>query len=139
MTFNDVYGLKKAKDIFLEIISYLRNKDNKYREIGSKLRKGILLYGPSGTGKTLLAKAVAGECKTNFIYKSASEFNQKYMGEGSNAIRQLFNRAKELSPCIIFIDELDAIGKRGMDIFNYSSQLERSNTINQLLTELDGF
>lgn len=114
--------------------------NQKFREIGAKLRKGILLYGPSGTGKTLLAKAIAGECGANFVYRSGSEFIDKYVGIGAKRVRETFNLAKKLRPCIIFIDEIDALGKRQRSYSNnYRYNMDRTNTINQFLTELDGF
>lgn len=141
VTFNDIYGMDEIKAQFKETINYFKSDKSKYRAIGARLKKGILLYGPSGTGKTLMARAVAGECDVNFIYQSASEFMDKYIGVGSSRVRELFKKARELQPCIIFIDEIDALGSRVLDktLVDQSASIEKNNTINQLLTELDGF
>jgi cell division protease FtsH len=141
VTFNDIFGMDEIKAQFKETINYFKSDKSKYRAIGARLKKGILLYGPSGTGKTLMAKAVAGECNVNFIYQSASEFMDKYIGVGSSRVRDLFKKARELQPCIIFIDEIDALGSRVLDkgLVDHAASIEKNNTINQLLTELDGF
>ena len=133
--------MDEIKAQFRETISYFKSDKSKYKAIGARLKKGILLYGPSGTGKTLMAKAVAGECDVNFIYQSASEFMDKYIGVGSARVRDLFRKARELQPCIVFIDEIDALGSRVLDktLVDQSASIEKNNTINQLLTELDGF
>lgn len=140
VTFNDIYGLEEVKQQMKEIIEYLKD-GSKYKKIGARLRKGVLLFGPSGTGKTLLAKAIAGESKANFIYRSGSEFIEKYVGVGANRIRDTFKLAEKMKPAIIFIDEIDALGTRvrTKNAFNSSYASDLNNTINQLLTELDGF
>lgn len=135
-TFADVAGVNEAKQELQEVVDFLSNGE-KYRKIGAKIPKGILLVGPPGTGKTLLAKAVAGEAGVPFLSMSGSEFVEIYVGVGASRVRDLFNRAKRQAPCIIFIDELDAIGKtRGN---NLNGNDEREQTLNQLLTEMDGF
>ena len=134
---DDVAGLESNKRDILEVIDFFKNKD-KYLQIGSKMPKGILFYGPSGTGKTLLAKAIAGECGISFIYMSGSEFNQLYIGVGSSRVRNLFENAKKNSPCIIFIDEIDALGRKRSSN-GVSNDSEKENTLNQFLVELDGF
>ena len=134
--FSDVAGEDEAKENLAEIVDYLHNPD-KYKEIGASMPKGILLVGPPGTGKTLLAKAVAGEANVPFFSMSGSEFVEMFVGMGASKVRDLFSQAKEKAPCIVFIDEIDAIGKKR------DSQLggndEREQTLNQLLTEMDGF
>lgn len=136
--FSDIYGMEEAKKELLEIVEYLKDP-LKYQAIGARLRKGVLIYGPPGTGKTLLAKATAGECQANFIYSSASEFIEMYVGVGAKRIRNIFKQAREQQPAIIFIDEIDGIGgKRNRD-GNDQHDSERNNTLNQLLTEIDGF
>ncbi len=137
ITFDDVAGVDEAKEELKEIIEYLRTPD-KFLNIGGKIPKGILLVGPPGTGKTLLAKAVAGEAKVPFFSMSGSDFVEMFVGVGASRVRDLFAQAQEKAPCIIFIDELDALGKaRGMNPL--SSHDEREQTLNQLLSEMDGF
>jgi cell division protease FtsH len=135
-TFNDVAGQEEAKESLVEIVDFLHNP-NKYSEIGAKLPKGALLVGPPGTGKTLLAKAVAGEAKVPFFSLSGSDFVEMFVGMGAARVRDLFSQAVEKAPCIIFIDEIDAIGK-SRDA-NLSTNDEREQTLNQLLSEMDGF
>jgi cell division protease FtsH len=138
VTFNDVAGLEGAKEEIEEIVDFLRNP-KKYTELGAKIPKGALLVGPPGTGKTLLAKAVAGEAKVPFFSLSGSDFVEMFVGVGASRVRDLFKQAKDKSPAIIFIDEIDAIGRaRGKNNFTGSND-ERENTLNQLLTEMDGF
>ena len=139
-TFNDVHGLEYAKSELGEIISYLRDPQA-YQNIGARLRRGVLLHGPPGPGKTLLAKATAGESNASFLFCTASEFVEIYVGMGAKRIRQLFEKARRLSPCIIFIDEIDGIGSRRSNQFSdqVGSDIERITTLNQLLTEMDGF
>ena len=138
ITFKDVGGLKEAKEELKEIVDFLKNP-KKYERMGARVPKGVLLVGPSGTGKTLLAKAVAGEAGVPFIYASGSSFVELFVGVGAGRIRDLFNLAKRHQPSIIFIDELDAIGKmRGPAIITGGHE-EREQTLNQLLTEMDGF
>lgn len=135
--FADVAGVDEAKQELQEVVDFLANGE-KYRKIGAKMPKGVLLVGPPGTGKTLLAKAVAGEAGVPFLSMSGSEFVELYVGVGASRVRDLFNRAKRQAPCIIFIDELDAIGKaRGNN--PHGGNDEREQTLNQLLTEMDGF
>ncbi len=137
ITFVDVAGIDESKQELQEVVDFLANGD-KYRKIGAKIPKGILLVGPPGTGKTLLAKAIAGEAGVPFLSMSGSEFVELYVGVGASRVRDLFNRAKRQAPCIIFIDELDAIGKtRGNNPAGGND--EREQTLNQLLTEMDGF
>ncbi len=137
-TFKDVAGLEGAKEEVQEIVEFLKNP-NKYTKLGGKIPKGALLIGPPGTGKTLLAKAVAGEAKVPFFSLSGSDFVEMFVGVGASRVRDLFEKAKERSPCIIFIDEIDAIGRsRGKSSIAGSND-ERENTLNQLLTEMDGF
>ncbi|MCX7964994.1 MAG: ATP-dependent zinc metalloprotease FtsH [Syntrophorhabdaceae bacterium] len=137
ITFDDVAGVDEAKEELKEIIEYLRNP-NKFLNIGGRIPKGILLVGPPGTGKTLLAKAVAGEAKVPFFSMSGSDFVEMFVGVGAARVRDLFAQAQEKAPCIIFIDELDALGKaRGINPL--SSHDEREQTLNQLLAEMDGF
>lgn len=138
VTFKDVAGLEGAKEEVQEIVDFLKNPD-KYTSLGGKIPKGALLVGPPGTGKTLLAKAVAGEAKVPFFSLSGSDFVEMFVGVGASRVRDLFKQAKEKSPAIIFIDEIDAIGRaRGKNNFSGSND-ERENTLNQLLTEMDGF
>ena len=137
-TFKDVAGLEGAKEEVQEIVDFLKNPD-KYTNLGGKIPKGALLVGPPGTGKTLLAKAVAGEAKVPFFSLSGSDFVEMFVGVGASRVRDLFKQAKEKSPAIIFIDEIDAIGRaRGKNAMSGSND-ERENTLNQLLTEMDGF
>ena len=137
ITFDDVAGVDEAKEELQEIIEYLRYPQ-KFLDLGGKIPKGILLVGPPGTGKTLLAKAVAGEAKVPFFSMSGSDFVEMFVGVGASRVRDLFQQAQQKSPCIIFIDELDALGKaRGMNPL--SSHDEREQTLNQLLAEMDGF
>jgi cell division protease FtsH len=138
ITFKDVAGLEGAKEEVQEIVEFLKNPD-KYTKLGGKIPKGALLVGPPGTGKTLLAKAVAGEAKVPFFSLSGSDFVEMFVGVGASRVRDLFKQAKEKSPAIIFIDEIDAVGRaRGKNNFSGSND-ERENTLNQLLTEMDGF
>ena len=137
-TFKDVAGLEGAKEEVQEIVEFLRNPE-KYTVLGGKIPKGALLVGPPGTGKTLLAKAVAGEAKVPFFSLSGSDFVEMFVGVGASRVRDLFKQAKDKSPAIIFIDEIDAVGRaRGKNNFSGSND-ERENTLNQLLTEMDGF
>jgi len=137
ISFNDVAGVDEAKEELQEIIEYLRYPQ-KFLDLGGKIPKGILLVGPPGTGKTLLAKAVAGEAKVPFFSMSGSDFVEMFVGVGASRVRDLFSQAQQKAPCIIFIDELDALGKaRGMNPL--SSHDEREQTLNQLLAEMDGF
>ena len=135
--FADVAGEDEAKENLTEIVEYLHNPD-KYREIGASMPKGILLVGPPGTGKTMLAKAVAGEANVPFFSMSGSEFVEMFVGMGASKVRDLFRQAKEKAPCIVFIDEIDAIGQK-RNSGAYGSNDEREQTLNQLLTEMDGF
>jgi cell division protease FtsH len=138
VNFKDVAGLEEAKVEIMEIVDFLKNP-KKYTELGGKIPKGALLVGPPGTGKTLLAKAVAGEAKVPFFSLSGSDFVEMFVGVGASRVRDLFKQAKEKSPCIIFIDEIDAIGRaRGKNAITGAND-ERENTLNQLLTEMDGF
>lgn len=138
VTFKDVAGMEGAKEEVLEIVDFLKNPQ-KYSNLGGKIPRGVLLSGPPGTGKTLLAKAVAGEAKVPFFSLSGSDFVEMFVGVGASRVRDLFRQAKEKSPCIIFIDEIDAIGRaRGKSNFSGGND-ERENTLNQLLTEMDGF
>ena len=134
--FTDVAGEDEAKENLTEIVDYLHNPD-KYKEIGASMPKGILLVGPPGTGKTMLAKAVAGEANVPFFSISGSEFVEMFVGMGASKVRDLFKQAKEKAPCIVFIDEIDAIGKKRDG--NLGGNDEREQTLNQLLTEMDGF
>ncbi len=138
VTFNDVAGLEGAKEEIEEIVEFLKNP-KKYTELGAKIPKGALLVGPPGTGKTLLAKAVAGEAKVPFFSLSGSDFVEMFVGVGASRVRDLFKQAKEKSPSIIFIDEIDAIGRARGKNNSFGSNDERENTLNQLLTEMDGF
>ena len=149
--FSDVAGLEDAKLKFKEIAEFfsdnvkeanedLEERRDIFKKLGVKMRKGVLLHGPSGTGKTLLARALAGEAGVNFVTRNASEFSSKYAGVGADKVHQLFAEAEKLQPCVIFIDEIDSIGSRAKDrrgITPYG--LDRNNTINQLLVEMDGF
>ncbi len=137
-TFKDVAGLVGAKQEIEEIVSFLKNP-GKYTELGGKIPKGALLVGPPGTGKTLLAKAVAGEADVPFFSMSGSDFVEMFVGVGASRVRDLFRQAKEKAPCIIFIDEIDAVGRSRGKNPNMGSNDERENTLNQLLTEMDGF
>ena len=136
-SFRDVAGQEEAKESLSEIVDFLHNP-GKYKEIGARVPKGILLVGPPGTGKTLLAQAVAGEAKVPFFSISGSEFVEMFVGMGASKVRDLFKQAKEKAPCIVFIDEIDAIGKK-RDVSGYSGNDEREQTLNQLLNEMDGF
>lgn len=138
VTFKDVAGLEEAKVEIMEIVDFLKNP-SKYTSLGGKIPKGALLIGPPGTGKTLLAKAVAGEANVPFFSMSGSDFVEMFVGVGASRVRDLFKQAKEKAPCIVFIDEIDAVGRaRGKNV-GFSSNDERENTLNQLLTEMDGF
>lgn len=137
VTFDDVAGQEEAKESLTELVDFL-HKPEKYVEIGAKLPRGALLVGPPGTGKTLLAKAVAGEAKVPFFSLSGSEFVELYVGMGAKRVRELFEKANKMSPCIIFIDEIDAIG-RSRDTRHSGGDSEREQTLNQLLSEMDGF
>ena len=138
VTFKDVAGLAEAKQEVEEIVSFLKNPE-KYTELGGKIPKGALLVGPPGTGKTLWAKAVAGEANVPFFSLSGSDFVEMFVGVGASRVRDLFRQAKEKSPCIVFIDEIDAVGRARGKNANMNSNDERENTLNQLLTEMDGF
>ena len=138
VTFKDVAGLYGAKDEVMEIVDFLKNP-KKYTSLGGKIPKGALLVGPPGTGKTLLAKAVAGEANVPFFSISGSDFVEMFVGVGASRVRDLFRQAKEKSPCIVFIDEIDAVGRARGKNAGFSSNDERENTLNQLLTEMDGF
>ena len=138
VTFKDVAGLEGAKQEVEEIVSFLKNPE-KYKKLGGKIPKGALLVGPPGTGKTLLAKAVAGEANVPFFSMSGSDFVEMFVGVGASRVRDLFRQAKEKSPCIIFIDEIDAIGRARGKSLNHNGNDERENTLNQLLAEMDGF
>ena len=138
VTFKDVAGLAGAKQEVEEIVSFLKNP-SKYTELGGKIPKGALLVGPPGTGKTLLAKAVAGEANVPFFSLSGSDFVEMFVGVGASRVRDLFRQAKEKAPCIVFIDEIDAVGRARGKNANMNSNDERENTLNQLLTEMDGF
>ena len=138
VTFKDVAGLAGAKQEVEEIVSFLKNP-SKYTELGGKIPKGALLVGPPGTGKTLLAKAVAGEANVTFFSLSGSDFVEMFVGVGASRVRDLFRQAKEKAPCIVFIDEIDAVGRARGKNANMNSNDERENTLNQLLTEMDGF
>ena len=136
--FADVAGEDEAKENLQEIVNYLHDP-SKYEEIGASMPKGILLVGPPGTGKTMLAKAVAGESNVPFFSMSGSEFVEMFVGMGASKVRDLFNQAKEKAPCIVFIDEIDAIGQKRSGGGQYGGNDEREQTLNQLLTEMDGF
>ncbi|MDY3738601.1 MAG: ATP-dependent zinc metalloprotease FtsH [Peptoniphilaceae bacterium] len=136
-TFDDVAGQEEAKESLTEVVDYLHNSQ-KYQRIGAKIPRGVLLVGPPGTGKTLLAQAVAGEANVPFFLISGSEFVEMFVGLGASKVRDLFKQAKEKAPCIVFIDEIDAIGKK-RDVSGFSGNDEREQTLNQLLNEMDGF
>jgi AFG3 family protein len=136
--FTDVAGLEEAKVEIREIVEFLKNP-GKYTNLGGKIPKGALLVGPPGTGKTLLAKAVAGEANVPFFSMSGSDFVEMFVGVGASRVRDLFKQAKEKAPCIVFIDEIDAVGRARGRNPNFGSNDERENTLNQLLTEMDGF
>ena len=138
ITFNDVAGLEEAKVEIMEIVDFLKNP-KKYTDLGGKIPKGVLLVGPPGTGKTLLAKAVAGEANVPFFSMSGSDFVEMFVGVGASRVRDLFRQAKEKAPCIVFIDEIDAVGRARGKNAGFSGNDERENTLNQLLTEMDGF
>lgn len=138
VTFEDVAGLAEAKTEVAEIVDFLKNPQT-YTNLGGKIPKGALLVGPPGTGKTLLAKAVAGEANVPFFSLSGSDFVEMFVGVGASRVRDLFRQAKEKSPCIVFIDEIDAVGRARGKNANMNSNDERENTLNQLLTEMDGF
>ncbi len=138
VTFKDVAGLSEAKEEVQEIVHFLKNPE-KYTELGGKIPKGALLVGPPGTGKTLLAKAVAGEADVPFFSMSGSDFVEMFVGVGASRVRDLFRQAKEKAPCIVFIDEIDAVGRARGRNPNMNANDERENTLNQLLTEMDGF
>jgi AFG3 family protein len=138
INFNDVAGLEEAKTEVMEIVDFLRNP-KKYTSLGGKIPKGALLVGPPGTGKTLLAKAVAGEANVPFFSISGSDFVEMFVGVGASRVRDLFKQAKEKAPCIVFIDEIDAVGRARGRNPNFGANDERENTLNQLLTEMDGF
>ena len=138
VTFKDVAGLYGAKEEVMEIVDFLKNP-KKYTVLGAKIPKGALLVGPPGTGKTLLAKAVAGEANVPFFSISGSDFVEMFVGVGASRVRDLFRQAKEKAPCIVFIDEIDAVGRARSKNGGFSSNDERENTLNQLLTEMDGF
>ncbi|MCM1032959.1 MAG: ATP-dependent zinc metalloprotease FtsH [Odoribacter sp.] len=138
VTFSDVAGLSEAKTEIEEIVEFLKNP-SRYTDLGGKIPKGALLVGPPGTGKTLLAKAVAGEANVPFFSMSGSDFVEMFVGVGASRVRDLFRQAKEKAPCIVFIDEIDAVGRARGRNANMGSNDERENTLNQLLTEMDGF
>lgn len=139
VTFQDVAGLEEAKQEIKEIVDFLKDP-NRYTKLGAKIPKGIIIVGPPGTGKTLLAKAVAGEAQVPFFSLSGSEFVEMFVGVGASRVRDLFQQAKEKAPCIVFIDEIDAVGRsRGRNAFYTGANDERESTLNQLLTEMDGF
>lgn len=138
VTFKDVAGLNEAKTEIEEIVEFLKNP-GRYTELGGKIPKGALLVGPPGTGKTMLAKAVAGEANVPFFSMSGSDFVEMFVGVGASRVRDLFRQAKEKSPCIVFIDEIDAVGRARGKNANMGANDERENTLNQLLTEMDGF
>lgn len=138
VTFKDVAGLEEAKVEVMEIVDFLKNS-KRYTALGGKIPKGALLVGPPGTGKTLLAKAVAGEANVPFFSISGSDFVEMFVGVGASRVRDLFRQAKEKAPCIVFIDEIDAVGRARSKNGGFSSNDERENTLNQLLTEMDGF
>ena len=134
--FKDVAGLDEEKEELIEIVDFLK-KPEKFSKMGAKIPKGVLLYGKPGTGKTLIAKAIAGEADVPFISMSGSEFIEMFAGLGASRVRKLFERARKLSPCIVFIDEIDAIGARRTS--NSGAETENNQTLNQLLVEMDGF
>ena len=132
--FTDVCGVDEAKEELTEIVEFLRNP-GRFSQLGAKLPKGVLLTGPPGTGKTLLARAVAGEAGVPFFYASGSEFEEIYVGVGAKRVRELFAQAKKNAPCIVFVDEIDAVGSAR----NPKDQQAMKMTLNQLLVEMDGF
>ena len=136
ITFDDIAGLDEEKEELIELVEFLKNP-KKFTEMGAKIPKGVLLYGKPGTGKTLIAKAIAGEADVPFISMSGSEFIEMFAGLGASRVRKLFDRARKLSPCIVFIDEIDAIGSRRSS--NSGAETENNQTLNQLLVEMDGF
>ncbi len=136
--FNDIAGLKEAKIEVMEVVDFLKNPDS-YTKLGAKIPKGVMLVGPPGTGKTLMARAVAGEAKVPFFSMSGSEFVEMFVGVGASRVRDLFKKAKEKAPSIIFIDEIDAVGRSRGKVNAFQANDERESTLNQLLTELDGF
>nr|MCR5085621.1 ATP-dependent zinc metalloprotease FtsH [Succinivibrionaceae bacterium] len=137
-TFADVAGCDEAKQDVEELVDFLRDP-SKYQKLGGRIPRGVLMVGPPGTGKTLLARAIAGEAKVPFFSISGSDFVEMFVGVGASRVRDLFKQAKEKAPCIVFIDEIDAVGRaRGKNV-GFSSNDERENTLNQLLTEMDGF
>ena len=138
ITFNDLAGLDEAKQEMRETVDFLKNPQD-YTRLGARIPKGILLIGPPGTGKTLMARAVAGEAKVSFFSLSGSEFVEMFVGVGASRVRDLFKKAKEKAPCIVFIDEIDAIGRSRGKVQSFNSNDERENTLNQLLAEMDGF
>ncbi|WP_339628558.1 ATP-dependent zinc metalloprotease FtsH [uncultured Maribacter sp.] len=138
VTFNDIAGLKEAKAEVMEVVDFLKNPE-RYTKLGAKIPKGVMLVGPPGTGKTLMAKAMAGEAQVPFFSISGSEFVEMFVGVGASRVRDLFKRAKEKAPSIIFIDEIDAVGRSRGKINAFQANDERESTLNQLLTELDGF
>src|ERR1035437_2528951 len=138
VTFKDVAGVDEAKEELEEIIEFLKDPQ-KFQKLGGKIPKGVLMVGPPGTGKTLLAKAVAGEANVPFFSISGSDFVEMFVGVGASRVRDLFKQAKEKAPCIVFIDEIDAIGRARGKNPNFGANDERENTLNQLLTEMDGF
>ena len=138
ITFDDVAGLKEAKTEIMEIVDFLKNPEH-YTRLGAKIPKGVMLVGPPGTGKTLMAKAVAGEAQVPFFFLSGSEFVEMFVGVGASRVRDLFKQAKEHAPSIVFIDEIDAVGRARNRANVFQANDERENTLNQLLAELDGF
>ena len=138
VTFKDVAGLAEAKQEVEEIVEFLK-QPQKYTDLGGKIPKGALLVGPPGTGKTLLAKAVAGEANVPFFSLAGSDFVEMFVGVGASRVRDLFRQAKEKAPCIVFIDEIDAVGRARGKAAAMGGNDERENTLNQLLTEMDGF
>src|SRR5690606_24789983 len=139
VSFDDVAGMNEVKEEMYETVDFLKKPEN-YTALGAKVPKGILLIGPPGTGKTLLARAIAGEAQVPFYSLSGSEFVEMFVGVGASRVRDLFKKAKEKAPCIIFIDELDAIGRaRGKSASAFGGNDERESTLNQMLTEMDGF
>jgi cell division protease FtsH len=138
VTFADVAGIEEAKEELVEIVDFLRSPE-RYRALGARPPHGVLLMGAPGTGKTLLAKAVAGEADVPFFSMSASEFIEMLVGVGASRVRDLFDQAKAVAPAIVFIDELDAIGRARGSVANFGGVDEREQTLNQILTEMDGF
>lgn len=137
--FSDIDGMADVKTQMQEIIEYIQDP-KKFTDIGARLRRGVLLYGPPGTGKTLMAKAISGESGSKFLYRSASEFLEVYVGVGPSRVRQLFEEARSYESCIIFIDEIDAIGARAKNqMIDKGGNYELNATVNQLLVEMDGF